>query len=176
MKLVFIYGMPASGKLTVAKELSALTGYHVFHNHLVVDVLLEIFDFGSKSFVELRERFWLEVFREASSSGAAGLIFTFAPEKTVRREFIENVVSQAANDELVFVELYCADNEIEKRLTAEGRKNYKKLDSVELLRELVRTKTFDSPKMPDPQLRIDTGKHSAKESAVIIARHLGVAN
>ncbi len=39
MKLVFIYGPPASGKLTVARELAALTGYKLFHNHLVVEAL-----------------------------------------------------------------------------------------------------------------------------------------
>lgn len=40
MKLVFIYGMPAAGKLTVAKELAGLSGYKLFHNHQVVDLLL----------------------------------------------------------------------------------------------------------------------------------------
>lgn len=39
MKLLFIYGPPASGKLTVAREPAALTGYRLFHNHLVVDAL-----------------------------------------------------------------------------------------------------------------------------------------
>jgi hypothetical protein len=178
MKLVFIYGMPASGKLTVAKELSALTGYKLFHNHLVVDLLLQVFEFGSPSFVSLREKMWLDVFRAASSSQIAGLIFTFAPENTVRQGFIAEVVSQAnsANDELVFVELYCAANEIEKRLIHEGRLDHKKLASVELLRELMRAKTFEHPKMPEPQLRIDTGKSSPRESAAMIAQHLDVSN
>jgi len=35
MRLVFIYGMPATGKLTVAKELVDITGYALFHNHPV---------------------------------------------------------------------------------------------------------------------------------------------
>ena len=39
MKLIFIYGLPATGKLTVAVELAAMTGYKLFHNHLVVDLL-----------------------------------------------------------------------------------------------------------------------------------------
>ena len=51
MKLIFIFGMPASGKLTVAKELSRLTGYKVFHNHLAVDLLLSVFEFDSRPFV-----------------------------------------------------------------------------------------------------------------------------
>ena len=54
MKLIFLYGLPATGKLTVAHELAAITGFKVFHNHLVVDVLLTVFDFGSPDFVRLR--------------------------------------------------------------------------------------------------------------------------
>jgi hypothetical protein len=34
MGLIFIHGLPA-GKLTVAHELAAMTGYKIFHNHLV---------------------------------------------------------------------------------------------------------------------------------------------
>ena len=34
MKHLFLYGAPAVGKLTVAKELADLTGYKLFHNHL----------------------------------------------------------------------------------------------------------------------------------------------
>jgi len=175
MKLVFIYGMPATGKLTVAKELAALTDYKLFHNHLVVDLLMEVFEFGTKSFVELRERIWLDVFKSASDSGADGLVFTFAPEKTVRQEFIERTISQckAAGDKLVFVELHCDTAEMEKRLGSDERKRHKKLTSFELMRELASAKTFDTPRVPEPDLRIDTGRHAPKESALMIARFLG---
>lgn len=36
MKLMFIYGPPAAGKLTVAKALCAHTGFKLFHNHLAL--------------------------------------------------------------------------------------------------------------------------------------------
>jgi len=35
--LVLLHGPPASGKLTIAKELSVLTEARVFHNHLTLD-------------------------------------------------------------------------------------------------------------------------------------------
>src|SRR5215211_7250719 len=79
MELVFVHGPAASGKLTVARELGRLTGLPVFHNHLIVDVLLEVFEFGSPEFVALREQFWLATFGAAAASGRS-LIFTFAPE------------------------------------------------------------------------------------------------
>ena len=75
MKLIFIYGLPATGKLTVAVELAAMTGYKLFHNHLVVDLLLSVFDFGSPPFVELREDIWLSVFEQACRSQAARIDF-----------------------------------------------------------------------------------------------------
>ena len=53
MKLIFIWGPAASGKLTVARELEKLTGLPVFHNHLVVDALLEKLPFGDPEFVRL---------------------------------------------------------------------------------------------------------------------------
>ncbi len=37
--LVYLYGPPAVGKLTVATELQRLTGFRLFHNHLTVDAL-----------------------------------------------------------------------------------------------------------------------------------------
>jgi replication-associated recombination protein RarA len=48
MKLLFLYGPPAVGKLTVAREVSALTGYRLFHNHLTVNLTLAVFDFAQK--------------------------------------------------------------------------------------------------------------------------------
>ncbi len=45
MRLIVLYGMPAMGKLTVAKELQKLCGYELFHNHLTVDLLLSTFEF-----------------------------------------------------------------------------------------------------------------------------------
>ena len=68
MRLVFIYGLPATGKLTVAQKLAEITDYPLFHNHLVVDLLLSVFEFGSAPFVQLREEFWLSVIKAAEAS------------------------------------------------------------------------------------------------------------
>ena len=79
MKLIFIHGPAAAGKLTVGRALEDLTGFRLFHNHLVVDTLLSVFPFGTPSFVALREQIWLSVFEAAAKDGIS-TIFTFAPE------------------------------------------------------------------------------------------------
>lgn len=43
MKLILIYGPPAAGKLTVATELAAMTGYKLVDNHKATDFLEEVF-------------------------------------------------------------------------------------------------------------------------------------
>ncbi len=86
MQLIIIFGPVASGKLTTAGELAALTGLPLFHSHLVVDTVLSVFPFGSEEFVQLRDLFWLAAF-EAAAKADHSLIFTFGPEPTVPTDF-----------------------------------------------------------------------------------------
>src|SRR5262245_57197679 len=87
MDLVFLHGPPAVGKLTVARELARLTGFRLFHNHLTVDAVTAVFDFGTEPFITLREHIWLTVFAEAARHDVS-LVFTFTPERTVRPSFV----------------------------------------------------------------------------------------
>ena len=172
MRLVFIYGLPATGKLTVARELADLTSYRLFHNHLAVDLLLSVFEFGSPGFVELREQIWLSVFEHASDQD--GLIFTFAPEATVRSEFIERAqaVVTRSGGEVLFVELICPVVELKQRLATPSRSQHGKLTSVEMFDQLTAQGSFDSPRMPPPRLTIDTSLCSPHQAAERIAQAL----
>ena len=174
MKLIFIFGLPATGKLTVAQELVAITGYKLFHNHLIVDTLLSVFEFGSPEFVELREEFWLSIFDKACRSVLPGLIFTFAPEATVRPEFISDTVStvNAAGGEVDFIELTCPLPELKRRMGGLSRLQYKKLTSVALFEQLHGEGSFDASYMPEPKLSIDTSTNQPARAALMIARTL----
>lgn len=174
MKLIFIYGLPATGKLTVAQDLLAITGYKLFHNHQVVDLLLTVFDFGSPEFVALREQMWLSVFDRACRSQMPGLIFTFAPEATVRLDFIAKTQSTvaAAGGELDFIELTCPIPELKRRMGSLSRLQYKKLTSVPLFEQLHQEGSFDASYMPTPKVSIDTSLCSSARAALLIARAL----
>src|SRR5919108_2858944 len=108
MELVLIHGPANTGKLTVARELSRMTGFRLFHNHLTVDAVAAVFDFGSEPFVLLREQIWLSIFREAAQCNVS-LIFTFAPEQTVRPSFIQDTLDTvaSADGQVRFVKLTC---------------------------------------------------------------------
>ena len=177
MKLIFLYGMPATGKLTVARELANITGFPLFHNHLAVDLLLSIFEFGSKPFVELREQIWLSVFQQAAESGGPGLIFTFAPETTVRPSFLpamtKALVDRGAT--VHYFELTCPVAELKRRIGEPSRRQYKKLSSVEQFDQLHADGAFHAFAMPKPQLSIDTSVCSPARSALQIARALELA-
>lgn len=174
MRLIFLHGLPGVGKLTVAQELAKLTGYKVFHNHLAVDLVTSVFEFGNPNFVRLRETIWLEVFAAAQREKLPGLIFTFAPERTVRPTFIEQVNELVAGDggEVVFVELSCAEAEIERRIVEPSRAQFGKLSSLELFRELKTSGAFSYPEMPDSSLTIDTTSVSPTNAATRIAQLL----
>jgi hypothetical protein len=172
MNLVFLHGPAASGKLTVGRELSRLTGYRLFHNHLVVDTVTAVFDFGSESFVRLREEMWLSVFREAALRGIS-LIFTFAPERTVRESFVGEAVAaiEGAGGRVLFVELTCLESELERRIEDRSRADFGKLRSTALFQELRAAGAFDYPKLPSG-LTIDTGELEPTDAALRIRRVL----
>jgi hypothetical protein len=176
MKLIFLFGMPGVGKLTVARELSELTGYRLFHNHLTVDLATSLFEFGSQPFVELRETVWLASFAQAVEAGFDGLIFTFAFDRTVRKSFIGNVCKtvEANGGEVVFVELRCSPAELEKRIAHPSRGKFGKLNSVEFFRELSEAGAFVDPGIPPERLVVDTTEVSPHDAARIIADKLGL--
>ncbi|VTU38958.1 AAA family ATPase [Variovorax sp. RA8] len=175
MKLIFIYGPPASGKLTIARELSRITGLPVFHNHLIVDAVASIFPFGTDQFVRLREQMWLDVMREAAASQRS-LIFTFAPEPTVASGFHNRAVDvvKVAGGSTLFVQLRVPVAEQEKRLTAASRAEFGKLRSLSLLRELRAQFEASERAMPPGELAIDTSALEPPAAAHKIASALAL--
>lgn len=57
MHFVLVFGPPAVGKMTVGHELTKITGFKLFHNHMTVDPVLDIFPFGSPPFCRLVSEF-----------------------------------------------------------------------------------------------------------------------
>lgn len=177
MKLIFLHGLPGVGKLTVARALAGLTGFGVFHNHLTVDLVGAVFEFGSPPFVELREMIWLAVFSRAAEAKLNGLIFTFAPDRTVRGGFIESTreVIESSGGEVLFVELTCSAEELERRIEQPSRHGSGKLNSAGMFRELSEAGAFVTPGIPAARLVLDTTDINAPDAARLIVSKLGLA-
>lgn len=172
-----MYGPPAVGKLTVAKELSKLTGYKLFHNHLTVDLVTSIFPFDSDQLHRLSEKFRLEMFEEAVKANIEGLIFTMVYGPEADDEFIEKVVDivYRNNGKVLFVRLFADLQTLKKRVTEESRKSFNKTTSPEVLQEVVdKFKVFEVVSNHE-SLSLDTSSLSPIESAREIISHYHLA-
>lgn len=121
MHLIFIFGPPAVGKMTVGHELAVLTGYKLFHNHLSIEPLLPIFDRRSESFARISGEIRHCVIEEAVTADLTGLIFTYvwALDDPGEKAHVDGLLAPVINSgaRLDFVELF-ADQET--RLAREG--------------------------------------------------------
>jgi tRNA uridine 5-carbamoylmethylation protein Kti12 len=172
MRLVFIYGPPASGKLTVAKELAKLTGFRLFHNHVSIEFVESIFEFGSKPFWRLTDKYRTEMIEEAAKEGV-DTIFTFVYGKTTDDPFVRSVLRKvkAHGGKVCFVRLQCGRDELEKRVTSKFRKSLGKIATKKLLSQVFKKFDLDSEIPFQPSLTIDTETQSPRAAAKTIVRH-----
>ena len=142
MKIIIIYGPPATGKLTIAKEIAKKTGYKILDNHYVSDFLNSIVldkspAFGSNVFKEfwgLYRKVRFEILRTACKlKDIKGLIITEA--YTGKKRFTTDMVKIAEenNCKVYMVKLKCDVKVLEKRIYSESRKPYKKVKSKNAL-------------------------------------------
>ncbi|HLV99267.1 MAG TPA: AAA family ATPase [Ktedonobacterales bacterium] len=172
MKLIFIYGPPGVGKLTVAQELAKLTRYKLFHNHLTVDLVYALFDFGTKPFIELREIIWMMAFQKAKEEGIHGMIFTFAPEASVPGHFIPDVMQLIEDDHnsIHFVELTCQPDALRERIANPSRSKYAKGMSPEHIEQYYQRDALIPMVVHERKLTIDNTTLSPQETAIRIAQ------
>ena len=109
MHLVFVFGPPAVGKMTVGREICARTGYKLLHNHMTVEPVLDVFPFGSPPFGRLVNEFRRRILEEAVLA-LDGLVMTMVwglelrEDRTLVSSYVDLVT--AAGGRVTFVELY----------------------------------------------------------------------
>ena len=173
MDLVYIYGPPAAGKLTVARELSRLTGYRLFHNHLSIDCVRPVFEFGTEPFWRLVHVIRESVMQEAAREGV-DLIYTSVYSHPgdlgeVQRRF-EAVESNGARVRLV--QLIPSRGALMSRIERPDRVEMSKLASAEALAELLTVHDLFTPIPGRESLTIDNSEVPAEEVAARIAAAL----
>ena len=72
MDLIYLHGAPASGKLTIARQLEARLGCGVFHNHLTIEVAKAFFPFDTPPFWRMVAEVRLATLRAAAHQELIG--------------------------------------------------------------------------------------------------------
>lgn len=121
MKLVLLFGDAAVGKMTVGQELTKITDLRLFHNHMTIEPVLELFGyFDSDTIIRLRE----VVFEGFAKSDNYGLIFTFmwAFDEQSDWEIVKHIceIFKKHDADIYFVEL---DAPLEVRLERNRTEN-----------------------------------------------------
>ena len=175
MKLLFLHGAPAAGKLTVAKALLGMVPGRLSDNHAAIDLALTVFDFGAPGFWELVHSLRCSTFDAAAEHGAGLVVTTFCyvePDDRALYEDIE-VIMQRRSGELLPVFLHCSRKEAARRVGNPDRVERRKLTSAEILMRDFDRYNF-SPLPRADCLTLDTGARPADATAREIVSHFGL--
>ena len=183
MKLVFLFGNAAVGKMTVGQELMKITDLRLFHNHMTIEPVLEVFGtFDSHVILRLREVF----FEEFAKSDRYGMIFTFmwAFDQQGDWDIVEHIrdIFAPYGTEFYYVELvFSLETRLERNCT-ENRLLHKasKRDIESSNNRLLtddqnhRFESLDGEIPFANYIKIDNTTLSATQTAEIIKNHFGL--
>lgn len=175
MKFVLIFGDGAVGKMTVGQELAKITDLRLFHNHMSIEPVLEIFGKRNKAVVdEFRE----SVFKNFAKSDNYGLIFTYmwAFDQKSDWDYVKHMQKIFKKADKYYIELVAPQEvRLERNVTENRLKNKASKRDVEKsnLRILdadnkYRMESYDGEIKFDNYIKIDNTNLSAEEVAKII--------
>jgi hypothetical protein len=183
MKLVFLIGDAAVGKMTVGQELMKITDLRLFHNHMMIEPVIEIFGaYNAPVTLQLRE----VIFREFAKSDNCGMIFTYlwAFDMPSDWEYVAHVadIFKQQGAEIYYVELIAPQeirlqrNETENRLLHKASKRDLESSRARVLRDDSNYRCVSLPgEIPfENYLRIDNTNISAEEAATMIKERFGL--
>jgi hypothetical protein len=175
MKIVFLHGSPAVGKLTVAKALLRMVSGRLFDNHAAIDLSRTVFDFGAPGFWELVHSIRCSVIDAAAERSVSLVVTTFCyaePDDLPQYQDFEEIM-QRRNGELLPVFLHCSREEAARRVGNPDRVERRKMTSKEgLFRDLDNFRFSPVPR--SDCLKLDTEGRSADLNAQEIVRRFGL--
>lgn len=188
MKLLFIFGAHAAGKMTVGQQVAKITPMKLFHNHMTIEPVIELF--GSYNGA-VTERLRQVVFEEFVKTDNYGLIFTFiwAFDVPYDTEYVRRLTQlyEDAGAQVDYVELIAPQevrlirNRTENRLKEKASKRDVALSEMRMLDAEGKYRCISEPGevieklgcAPERYLRIDNTDLSPEEVAERIVQHFG---
>ena len=144
-RLIFLYGPPAVGKLTVAGAIAERADFRVLHNHVTFDAVAEVLPVGTPTFWETLDRVRLDLIRAAALE-EIDLVYTFVFAPGDERH-VDDVVSVylSAGGSVVFVQLVAPPAELRRRVTEASRAVHNKMRDAALLDDVLREHDVYAP-------------------------------
>jgi len=184
MDVVIIIGGQAVGKMTVGEELAKLTDLKLFHNHMSIDFVMNLFEWGTPEARALNSLLRDEVMVKMTTSTNKGMIFTFvwAFDMESDWEYMEHVRGIFKGSNIYYAELVAdVETRLERNVT-ENRLNKKwtKRDTEWSRNDILNTTknhrvVSKSGEVPYPDyIKIDTNDLTAEETALKIFNHFGL--
>lgn len=180
MKLLFLIGNSAVGKMTVGQELTKITPFRLFHNHMMIEPVLEVFgQFRGDIIQKLRH----VIFEEFAKTDNYGLVFTFmwAFDMPSDWEYLERVkkIFNLPEEDVYYVELIAPQevrlqrNCTENRLKNKASKRDIDASNARLIRDDQNYRCESLPgEITFPNyLRLETADLSAADAAAKIKAH-----
>jgi hypothetical protein len=177
MKLLFLHGAPAAGKLTVAKAVLDLAPGRLFDNHVSVDLARTLFEFGAPGFWDLVHNIRCEAFAAAAEQAIPLVVTTFCyaePSDREKLEKFEDIVSRRGG-ELLPVFLHCSREEAARRVGNPDRIERRKMSSPEGLTRYLDDNNFTPVPRPDV-LKLNTEAMLPAATAQQIVSHFGLCS
>jgi shikimate kinase len=169
MRVIFLYGPPASGKLTVARALGERIGAAVYHHHVSLDYASTLFESGTAEFGALVEKLRLETFAFCAKQDR-DLIFTYVYAHPHDEPFVRRTITavQGCDGEVLFVQLDAPDEVLLERVEHDSRRAFEKLNDRQTLEPVL--KKYDLHKhIPFVEsLRLSTADFEPEEAATAI--------
>ena len=177
MDLIVLIGSGAVGKMTVGQELMKITDFRLFHNHMMIEPVIEVFgDYCGPVVGRLRE----VIFEEFLKTKYRGMIFTYmwAFDMQEDWDYIRSVAErfEATGGNVYYVELIADQavrlkrNRTENRLRNKASKRDLAVSQERLLREDSRYRLVSREgEIPfENYIRIDNTRMEPQEAARLI--------
>ena len=185
-KLILIIGPQAVGKMTVGQELSKITGYKLFHNYMIIEMVRLIFDYDKKAYRKMNQVIRYEMLKEFAKSTEKGIIFTgcfdFGKDLEEEKQEVDRWMSLFEENYVIELEASLEErlkrNKTDNRLKHKVSKRDLEWSENDLINSMTKHKFNSEPgegeKIFKNYIKVNNENLSAKEVATTIKEKFNI--